>query len=132
MYRHTACPVVVAQMVERQSGWFFISSNQLKVIGSSPVHYTAFNFHWKPIQRKYSMPYEIAKVGSKFVVRKKTDKSKVFGTHPSYAKALAQLRAIEVNSHEHGSMTIDEVKVRTPINFHSANQGRRVEVRKGN
>lgn len=44
------------------------------------------------------MPYEIAKRGNSYVVKKK-DGSKVFGIHPSKDEALAQLRAIEANTH---------------------------------
>ena len=46
------------------------------------------------------MPYEIAKEGNSYVVKKK-DGSKVFGTHPTHAKAVAQLRALYANT-QHG------------------------------
>ncbi len=80
------------------------------------------------------MPYEIAQVSGKFLVRKKTDKKRVFGTHPTYEKALAQLRAIEVNTHEHASLPVMVTVVDSPIstgNFPNMPTGRRVEVRPG-
>ena len=40
------------------------------------------------------MPWKIAKSGNKFAVVKDDGSGKVIGTHPSKAKALAQLRAL--------------------------------------
>lgn len=42
------------------------------------------------------MPYKVEKRGSSWVVKKK-DGSKIFGHHPSKAKAEAQMRAIYAN-----------------------------------
>ena len=40
------------------------------------------------------MPYEIVKRAGQFVVRKQGGDQKVHGTHPTRAKAIAQLRAL--------------------------------------
>jgi hypothetical protein len=40
------------------------------------------------------MPYEIVKRAGQFVVKKKGGDSKVYGTHPTRARAIAQMRAL--------------------------------------
>lgn len=40
------------------------------------------------------MPYEIVKRAGNFVVRKKGADQKVYGTHPTRARAIAQMRAL--------------------------------------
>lgn len=40
------------------------------------------------------MPYEVKRRGSKFVLKKKGEGGRVLGTHPTRAKALAQMRAV--------------------------------------
>ena len=42
------------------------------------------------------MPYAVEKKGRKYVVVKKSD-GKVMGTHPTLARAYAQLAAIKAN-----------------------------------
>jgi len=43
------------------------------------------------------MPWKIVKRGSQYAVVKESN-GKVVGTHPSHAKALAQLRALYANT----------------------------------
>jgi hypothetical protein len=43
------------------------------------------------------MPYEIMKIGDQYVVRNKKTK-RVLGKHPTRAKALQQLAAVEINT----------------------------------
>lgn len=45
------------------------------------------------------MPYDVRKVGSKWVVMKADGSGKVFGRHDSAAKARRQLAAIMANTH---------------------------------
>jgi len=40
------------------------------------------------------MPYEIVKRAGQYVVKKEGAGGRVFGSHPSRAKALAQMRAL--------------------------------------
>lgn len=46
------------------------------------------------------MPYGIRKTGDKWEVYKKTDPSKVFGTHDSPNEARAQIAAIRMSEAE--------------------------------
>lgn len=43
------------------------------------------------------MPYAVKKVGDKYAVVKKSDPSKVFGTHPTAEQAQKQIIAIHFN-----------------------------------